>query len=178
MRLRVPSPSPSVSLRFRDLHGQVIALPGVSSFFPALGPLHAGLRHTGECRTRFSHIRSHAAMLYVVDNEQARTTRPLAPGGARARISMRQRGSLANRAGSRDATLGRRQHAECKRVGYKRPRILGKLLIAFPCGQGVAQQEFPHFSCAWPLTRRPATHRRVPHSLFAHPVARSHAVCC
>jgi hypothetical protein len=57
---------------------------GVSPFFPAPGPFHASLRNTDECRTGFPPIGSHAAMLYVIDNEQARTIRSFAPGGARA----------------------------------------------------------------------------------------------
>src|ERR1035437_4423965 len=58
--------------------------PGVSPFFPAPGPFHASLRNTAECRTKFPLIRSHAAVLYVIDNERARTIRSFAPGGARA----------------------------------------------------------------------------------------------
>src|ERR1035437_10176015 len=57
---------------------------GVSPFFPAPGPFHASLRNTDECRTGFPPIGLHAAMLYVIDNEQARTIRSFAPGGARA----------------------------------------------------------------------------------------------
>jgi hypothetical protein len=101
---------------------------GVSPFFPAPSPFYAGLRNTGECCTRFPSARSHAAMLYVIDNEQARTTWSLAPGGTRARISLRHRGFRANRAVLRDATSGEQQHAEFKWVGDKRSKILGKLL--------------------------------------------------
>jgi hypothetical protein len=69
-------------------------------------------------------------MLYAIDNAQARTIRSLAPGGAQARISIRQCGFRANRAVSRDATFGKQQHAECKWVGDKRSKILGKLLVS------------------------------------------------
>src|ERR1035437_9746870 len=57
---------------------------GVYPFSLAPGPFTASLRNTGECCTRFPPIRSHAAMQYVIDNEQARTIRSFASGGARA----------------------------------------------------------------------------------------------
>src|ERR1035437_8872106 len=62
---------------------------GVYPFFPAW-PFPASLRNTGECPTWFPPIPSHAAMLYVIDNEQARTIRHLTPGGARAPFSIRE----------------------------------------------------------------------------------------
>src|SRR5665647_12159 len=50
-------------------------------FFLRLAP---SLQACGERRTWFPPIRSHACMLYVIDNEQTRTIRSFAPGGARA----------------------------------------------------------------------------------------------
>src|ERR1035437_5097193 len=52
----------------------------------------------------------------------------LRPRWRTGRISTRQKGFRVNRAVSRDATSRNQQHAECKWVGDKRSKILGKLL--------------------------------------------------
>src|ERR1035437_10176014 len=53
----------------------------------------------------------------------------LRPRWRTGRISTRQKGFRVNRAVSRDATSRNQQHAECKWVGDKRSKILGKLLL-------------------------------------------------